>query len=72
MRPSLRAHPLAGIIRGDLRRRNLSYKDLADRLREMGVKETEKNVVKQNRPRQLHRRPFPPVHESDRRSKTSI
>jgi 3-mercaptopyruvate sulfurtransferase SseA len=28
-----------------LKRRNLSYKDLAERLREIGVKETEKNVV---------------------------
>jgi hypothetical protein len=34
-----------GIIRGELKRRNLSYRDLADRLQEIGVKETEKNVV---------------------------
>ena len=34
-----------GIIRGELKRRNLSYKDLTDRLEQIGVKETEKNVV---------------------------
>jgi hypothetical protein len=34
-----------GIIRGELKRRTLSYKDLADRLQQIGVKETEKNVV---------------------------
>ena len=34
-----------GIIRGELKRRNLSYKDLADRLQAIGVKENEKNIV---------------------------
>jgi 3-mercaptopyruvate sulfurtransferase SseA len=34
-----------GIIRGELKRRNLSYKDLADRLEQIGVKDTEKNIV---------------------------
>jgi 3-mercaptopyruvate sulfurtransferase SseA len=34
-----------GIIRGELKRRNLSYKDLAERLQAIGVKDTEKNVV---------------------------
>jgi hypothetical protein len=34
-----------GIIRGELKRRNLSYKDLADRLQQIGVRDTEKNVV---------------------------
>lgn len=34
-----------GIIRGELKRRNLSYQDLADRLRAMGVKETERNIA---------------------------
>ena len=33
-----------GIIRGELKRRNLSYKDLADRLQAIGVKETERNI----------------------------
>ena len=34
-----------GIIRGELKRRNLSYKDLAERLQAIGVKDTEKNIV---------------------------
>jgi Domain of unknown function (DUF6471) len=34
-----------GIIRGELKRRNLSYADLADRLTAIGIRETEKNVV---------------------------
>jgi hypothetical protein len=34
-----------GIIRGELKRRNLSYKDLTDRLQAIGVRENEKNVV---------------------------
>jgi hypothetical protein len=34
-----------GIIRGELKRRNLSYKDLADRLEAMGVRETERNIA---------------------------
>ncbi len=34
-----------GIIRGELKRRNLSYRDLADRLQAIGIKETEKNLV---------------------------
>jgi hypothetical protein len=34
-----------GIIRGELKRRNLSYKDLAERLQAIGVNDTEKNVV---------------------------
>jgi hypothetical protein len=33
-----------GIIRGELKRRTLSYADLAERLTAIGVKETEKNV----------------------------
>lgn len=33
-----------GIIRGELKRRNLSYADLAERLTVIGVKETERNV----------------------------
>jgi 3-mercaptopyruvate sulfurtransferase SseA len=33
-----------GIIRGELKRRNLSYKDLADRLQTIGVKETDRNI----------------------------
>jgi hypothetical protein len=33
-----------GIIRGELKRRNLSYADLADRLTALGVKETERNI----------------------------
>lgn len=34
-----------GIIRGELKRRNLSYKDLADRLAAVGVKDTERNIA---------------------------
>ena len=33
-----------GIIRGELKRRNLSYKDLAERLQAIGVNDTERNV----------------------------
>jgi hypothetical protein len=33
-----------GIIRGELKRRNLSYADLAERLTAIGIKENEKNV----------------------------
>ena len=33
-----------GIIRAELKRRNLSYADLAERLTAIGVKENEKNV----------------------------
>jgi hypothetical protein len=33
-----------GVIRGELKRRNLSYKDLADRLEAIGVKDTERNI----------------------------
>jgi len=33
-----------GIIRGELKRRNLSYKDLAERLDALGVKDTERNI----------------------------
>ena len=33
-----------GIIRGELKRRNLSYADLAERLAALGIKETERNV----------------------------
>ena len=33
-----------GIIRAELKRRNLSYADLADRLTAIGVPENEKNV----------------------------
>jgi 3-mercaptopyruvate sulfurtransferase SseA len=33
-----------GIIRGELKRRNLSYADLAERLTAMGINETERNV----------------------------
>ena len=34
-----------GIIRGELKRRNLSYKDLADKLQAIGVKDTERNIA---------------------------
>ena len=33
-----------GIIRGELKRRNLTYRDLADRLHAIGVKDTERNI----------------------------
>ena len=33
------------MIRGELKRRNLSYKDLADRLSAIGVKDTERNIA---------------------------
>jgi hypothetical protein len=34
-----------GIIRGELKRRNLSYADLAGKLAEIGVKDTERNIA---------------------------
>ncbi len=34
-----------GIIRGELKRRNLSYRDLADKLQAIGVKDTERNIA---------------------------
>ena len=34
-----------GMIRGEMKRRALSYRDLADRLERIGVKETERNVA---------------------------
>jgi 3-mercaptopyruvate sulfurtransferase SseA len=34
-----------GIIRGELKRRGLGYRDLAERLQAIGVKENEPNVV---------------------------
>jgi hypothetical protein len=33
-----------GIIRAELKRRNFSYADLAERLTAIGVRETEKNI----------------------------
>jgi hypothetical protein len=33
-----------GIIRGDLKRRNLSYADLAEKLAAIGIRETERNI----------------------------
>ena len=33
-----------GIIRGELKRRNLSYADLADKLASIGVRETPQNI----------------------------
>jgi hypothetical protein len=33
-----------GIIRGELKRRNLGYKDLAERLQAIGIKENERNI----------------------------
>jgi hypothetical protein len=34
-----------GAIRGELKRRNLGYKDLADRLEAIGIKDTERNIA---------------------------
>jgi Domain of unknown function (DUF6471) len=34
-----------GIIRGEFKRRNRSYKDLADRFHQICVKQTDKNLV---------------------------
>jgi len=34
-----------GIIRGELKRRNLGYKDLAERLALIGINDTERNVA---------------------------
>ena len=33
-----------GILKAELKRRNISYKQLAERLAEMGVHETERNI----------------------------
>jgi Domain of unknown function (DUF6471) len=34
-----------GMIRGEMKRRNLSYRDLAGRLEKIGIKETERNIA---------------------------
>ena len=34
-----------GIIRGELKRRNLSYRDLAERLAKIGVNDSEPNIA---------------------------
>jgi 3-mercaptopyruvate sulfurtransferase SseA len=34
-----------GILKGELKRRNMSYRQLAERLQEMGVHETERNIA---------------------------
>lgn len=33
-----------GILKAELKRRNVSYKQLADKLAEMGISESEKNI----------------------------
>jgi len=33
-----------GVLKAELARRNLTYKDLAERLRAMGVEETDRNI----------------------------
>lgn len=33
-----------GILKGELKRRNLSYADLAERLKAIGVKDNERNI----------------------------
>jgi hypothetical protein len=33
-----------GLLKAELKRRNVSYKQLADKLKEMGITETEKNI----------------------------
>ena len=33
-----------GILKAELKRRNVSYRQLSDRLEEMGIHETEKNI----------------------------
>lgn len=33
-----------GILKGELKRRNMSYRDLAQRLEEIGIHETELNI----------------------------
>jgi hypothetical protein len=38
-----RAH-VKGLLKAELKRRNLSYADLADKLRAVGVKDTERNI----------------------------
>lgn len=34
-----------GILKGELKRRNVSYRDLAEKLASMGVKESEQNIA---------------------------
>jgi len=34
-----------GILKGELKRRNLSYADLAAKLREVGVKDNDRNIA---------------------------
>jgi uncharacterized protein CbrC (UPF0167 family) len=33
-----------GILKGELKRRNVSYKQLSERLKAMGINETERNI----------------------------
>ena len=33
-----------GILKGELKRRNIGYKELAERLEKMGIHETERNI----------------------------
>lgn len=33
-----------GILKGELKRRNVSYRELAERLQAMGIHETERNI----------------------------
>jgi hypothetical protein len=37
-----------GILKGELKRRNVGYRELAERLAAMGVKESEQNIANKN------------------------
>lgn len=39
------AAEIKGLLKGELKRRNVSYQDLADRLKEIGVNETPANIA---------------------------
>ena len=43
-----------GILKAELKRRNVSYQQLAERLAELGVHDTAANIAQQDQPRRLH------------------
>lgn len=39
------SNEIKGILKAELKRRNVSYRELADRLEQYGVKESERNIA---------------------------
>ncbi len=38
------AHKVKGLLKGELKKRHIGYKELAEKLQEMGIPETERNI----------------------------